>query len=177
MSNAFIYRMPAGIPGNISRQPEAATVETQLNDAGNPVTAFGLPAVMDSTAFALRPFGSSDTAASIYGFVVRPFPTQGSSSNVQNSFGQGTPAVPGPIDVLKRGYINVQLNGTTQSTKNGTVYVRISANGANTIVGGVEAAADGSHTVALTNAYFTGPADATPTSGASASNAEVAFNI
>jgi hypothetical protein len=169
--------MPAGIPGNISRQPENATVETQLNDAANPVTAFGLPAVLDSTAFALRPFGSSDTAASIYGFIVRPFPTQGSATNASNTYGGGTPAASGIIDVLKRGYINVQLNGTTQATKNGTVYVRISANGANTIVGGVEAAADGSHTVALTNAYFTGPADATPTSGASPSNAEVAFNI
>jgi hypothetical protein len=45
-------------------------------------------------------------------------------------------------------------------TAGSPVYVRISANGGNTIVGGFEAAADGAHTVLLTNAkFFTGVID------------------
>ena len=73
-------------------------------------------------------------------------------------------------DILKRGYIIVNLGGTTDAAKNGTVYVRVANASAGKPIGGVEAAADSTNTVALTNAYFTGPKDAYGV-------AEVAYNI
>ncbi|MNT89175.1 hypothetical protein D3C72_2298560 [compost metagenome] len=62
------------------------------------------------------------------------------------------------------------LGGTTDAAKGGTVYVRIAGAAAGKPLGGIEAAADSTNTVALTNAYFTGPKDAYGV-------VEVAFNI
>jgi hypothetical protein len=61
--------------------------------------------------------------------------------------------VPGDImDGLVQGTINVSCNNGTP-TAGGTVYIRVLVNGAipNGVVGGLEAVADGSNTVALTN--------------------------
>jgi hypothetical protein len=45
--------------------------------------------------------------------------------------------------------------------KNGQVYVRITANGGNTIIGGIEATSDTTYTLAIANCAFMGPAIST----------------
>jgi hypothetical protein len=157
--------MPAGIPGDLTR-PAQATVSTELLDTTYYPTKFGVPGAIDATSHNFRAIKASDTAASVYGFYVRPFPTAG---NGTDGLGTSTPPVSGIANVLKRGYINVVCNYGTP-VKNGAVYVRTVANGANTIIGGVEAQSDSTNSFVLTGATFTGPMDAN-------GNAEIAYNL
>ncbi|MDT6962918.1 hypothetical protein QTN24_15565 [Cupriavidus sp. SZY C1] len=162
---AFQYRMPAGFAGDLQRA-EIATIETQIIDAATPPTSFGVPVKM--VGGKIQPINNAaDTAASVYGFNIRAYPIQG---NGTDPLGTSTPPTSGVTDILKRGYIMANLGGTADAAKNGVVYVRVAAASAGKPIGGVEAAADSTNTVALTNAYFTGPKDAY---GA----VEIAFNI
>lgn len=165
MSNVFLLRMPAGIPGNVTR-PQNATIEAQQLDTTNFPTVYGVPVAVDATSKNVRKIMGGDAATAIYGFYVRPFPTTGGSSD---GIGTSTPPTSGIVSILKRGYISVKLNVGT-AAKNGAVYARIVANGGNTIIGGIEATSDSTNTILFANAYFTGAADAS-------GNAEVAFNI
>lgn len=166
---AYLFSIPAAIPGQISRGQ--ATVEPSQIDPTTTPAAFGLPVVLDATSHKVRSFKSSDSASSMFGFLVRSYPTESSL----NDFGAGVPVANALGDVLKRGYIGVQVNGPTAAVKGGTVYVRIAdADSTGRPIGGIEAAADttgGTNTVALSNAYFTGVSDA------STGVAEVAFNL
>lgn len=162
---AYTYRMPAGFAGDLQRA-EVATIETQLIDSAAPPTVFGVPVKMVSGK--IQPINTAaDVAASVYGFNIRAYPMQ---TNGADALGTATPPTSGPTDILKRGYINVSLGGTADAAKNGTVYVRVAAAAAGKPLGGVEAAADGTNTIAMTNAYFNGPKDAYGI-------VEVAFNI
>lgn len=163
---AFLYRMPAGIPGAVTRS-EVATVEARVIDASNPPTAFGVAVAIDATTSGIRPMGTGDTASLVYGVYVRPYPLQG---NGTDGLGTSTPPTSGIANVLKRGYITVQLNGTTAAALNGAVYVRIANASTGKPIGGFEAASDTTNTIQLTNAVFTGPADAN-------GNVELAFNL
>ena len=102
---------------------------------------------------------AGDTAASLYGINIRPYPTGAS----QDPLGTSTPyTLDGSMSVAKRGYIQVHVNGTGSATKNGPVYVRVGNAGAGTPIGGIEASPDATPSNSLTwpNAYFVGPADA-----------------
>ncbi len=164
---AFLYRMPAGIPGMLTRT-EIATVEPQIVMTTNPPLTYGVPIAIDATALQARPFGAGDVAANIYGFLVRPYPTNGNQIN--EPIGTAVPPTAGVCNVLTRGYIMASLGATTAAKKNGAVFVRIATASAGKPIGGVEAAADSTNTVQLTNAHFMGPADAQ-------GNVEIAFNI
>jgi hypothetical protein len=164
---AFISRMPAGIPGTISRAAEQSTVEpVPITPAGqaNAPTSYGVGTVIDANTGQLRLPAAGDAA--ITGILTRPFPTTSS----QDPLGTSTVPAKGPVDRCKRGYVSVLLSGATQPVKDGAVYCRIQNAAAGKFVGGFEAAADGGNTVAVANAYFTGPPDAN-------GNVEVAFNI
>lgn len=163
MSNAFISRMPAGIPGTISRGAANSTVEPVVITP-NGITVYGVGTVIDANTGQLRLPAAGDAA--ITGILVRPFPTNSS----QDGLGTSTPPAKGLVDRLKRGYVSVLLSGATAAKKDGAVFCRIQNAGAGQFVGGFEAAADGGNTVAVAGAYFTGPADAS-------GNVEVAFNI
>lgn len=166
-SNAFTFRMPAGIPGAINRT-NSATVEAQVLDTVNFPTAYGVPVAIDATSNKTRKIIAGDTPASIYGMYVRPFPTGGTATD---PMGVSTPPVAGICNVLKRGYIMVQLGGTAPAVKNGTIYVRVANAAAGKPLGGIEAASDATNTIAIAgNSYFSGPADAN-------GNVEIAFNI
>ncbi|HIE5943664.1 TPA: structural cement protein Gp24 [Burkholderia cepacia] len=153
---AYQYRMPAGFAGDLQRA-EVATIEPQLIDPAAPPTAFGVPVKMVNGK--IQPINNAaDTAALVYGVNLRAYPIQG---NGNDPLGTSTPPTSGPTDILKRGYFNAALGGTTPATKNGTVYVRVAAAAAGKPLGGFEAAADGTNTVAMpSNWYFNGPADA-----------------
>lgn len=168
----FGLRMPSGIAGQVHRL-EASTIEPAFILATNPPTAYGVPVALDATSGKIRPMGATDTAASVYGFNVRPYPTTsfGTLGTSNDPLGVSTPPLSGSTSILKRGYINVLLNGTTAATKGGPIYIRIAAAAAGKPLGGVEAAADGANTVVLpAGSYFMGAADA-------AGNTEIAYNL
>lgn len=155
--DSFLTRMPAGIPGAITRNRQAQ-VEPQQFDPLNVITAYGLP-VKINTAQLIQQMGGGDTAASAYGVLVRPFPLQ-ETVTVNPVEGTSAPPTAGIGDVLVNGYISVHLYGVTAALRNGQVFIRIANAGAGQIVGGFEAAADGGNTVAPKGWVFMGAADA-----------------
>jgi hypothetical protein len=167
-SNAILYRMAAGVPGDVTRSAMGLTVEPQIiTTAGqaNAPAAYGIGVLLDATTGKVRQPTAGDTA--IYGILVRPFPIQGQTPN--EPLGTNTPPVQGTCDVLRRGYIAALVSGVTGATKNGPVYCRTVA-AANRPVGAFEAAADGGNSFLVPNAFWMGPADANGIS-------EIAYNI
>lgn len=137
--NAFTYRMPAGIAGALTRT-EHATVEPGIMDASAPFSAYGLPAKLSSGKYV--PFSGSEAATALEGLLVRPFPTAVGSATVQ-SLGTSTPNQTGEVcDILKRGYMTVQLNGGATVAKGGQAYIRVSNAASGKPIGGIEGAND-----------------------------------
>lgn len=161
---AYTYRMPSGIPGDVSR-PSQSTIETQIKDSGNAFTAYGLFGKIASGKFV--PVGSGDAASAVYGLLVRPFPVTG--ANASDPLGTAVPLASGAADVMRRGYMTVKVNAGTAAV-GGQVYVRVAAAATGKPIGGIEAAADGSNTIAVTGCTFMSAADAS-------GNAELCFNI
>lgn len=162
---AFLFRMPNGIPGDVSRQSQAK-IEAQPKNASLPFASYGIPGKIASGRFV--PLAGGETAADIYGFLVRPYPTTG--RNASDPLGTSVPPADNmPADILRSGYLNVRVNAGTAAL-NGVVYVRIAAGTVNQPVGGIEAAADGANTIIVTGARFMSAADA-------GGNAEIAYNI
>jgi hypothetical protein len=155
---SYKYSLPSGIPGMVTRS--GATIEPQLLDSSNQPSEYGSLVVIDATSHKLRAFGASDTVA--LGLLVRPYPFQQPSTdhNVPQS---------GIVDVMRRGYMSVHLNAGT-AVNEGKVYARIANASAGKPIGGIEAAAVADETVEITNAKFTGAADAD-------GNVEIEFNL
>jgi hypothetical protein len=147
---AFTFRMNTGFPGEVNRT-HPASIEPCLIDVNSPPTAFGQPCVVDATTQGVRPLAAGDTALdSIYGFTVRPYPTQQQSGGMSSSFNSQTPPVSGIVDVLRSGYILTPLsNPTVQPVKGGRVYIWIAASSGAHVQNGVEAAATGGSTIEL----------------------------
>ncbi|TEU30088.1 structural cement protein Gp24 [Alkanindiges illinoisensis] len=161
MGNSILYRMPSGIPGDVTRRSHATTEAVMLG--ATPFASFGIFGKVVSGK--LVPIGAGDTAADVYGLLVRAYPTQ-SSSNAQ---GAAVPPTSGVADVLRRGYMTVTNNAGTAAL-NGVVYVRVANAAAGKPIGGIEAVADSTNTIAITGARFMSEADAQ-------GNVEIAFNI
>lgn len=162
MSNAYLLRMPSGIPGDVSRKLDS-TVESQFFNSSLPFASYGIPAKLVSGK--VVPFAATDTADLLYGFLVRPYPTQ----SAQEGIGTATPPTTGCANVLRRGWMTVKCNAGTPA-QGGTVYVRIDTPSGAKVVGGIEAASDSTHTVALTGVKFTNAGDAS-------GNVEIEYNI
>lgn len=163
--NAFTYRMPAGIPGAISRNAGQATVEPCAFNASKPFTAYGQFGKTVSGKF--EPLESGDAASVITGMLVRPFPTNAG----QDGLGVSTPPTSGIGDRLKRGYLSVMLALGT-AAKDAQVYVVTTAGG-DVVLGDIVTStspAGGGTAVAAAGCFFTGPADAS-------GNVEVAYNL
>ncbi len=159
---AFVYRMPSGIPGDISRRSEA-TVITKILNSASAFSAYGLFGKMASGKFV--PIGSGDAASAVYGLLARPFPTQSRT----DPLGTSTPPTTGPCDVMRRGFMTVKNNAGT-AADGGQVYVRVANAAADKPIGGIEAAADGGNTIAIASCFFTCAADAS-------GNVEIEFNL
>lgn len=163
MGNALLYRMPSGIPGATSRE-ENKTIEAVPYGATSFPT-YGIPYKYASGT--VVPIGAADVGASVVGFLVRPYPL--SDANATPALGTSTPPTKGIANGLRRGYMTVKnLAGTP--ALGGTVYVRIDTPAGIKVVGGIEAASDTTHSVAIPNCIFNGAADAD-------GNAEIAYNI
>lgn len=161
MGNSIIYRADNGIPGAVSR-PDQQHIESQPLDAANVFSQYGLPGKIVNSLF--RPISATGEAA--YGWLVRPFPTQG--PNASDPVGSATPPTSGVANILRRGYISAKCNAGTPAL-NSAVYIRFQNPSGAQIVGGVEAAAH-ADTYVLPGAVFTGTKDAN-------GNVEIAFNI
>lgn len=159
MGNSILYRMPSGIAGDVSRKSHS-TIEAHNTVSG--FAGFGLFGKLDANG-KFAPLASGDTAAKVYGLIVRSYPTQSAS----NGFGASVP-VAGFNDVLRRGYMTVKCNAGTAKT-GGKVFVRIGAGTEAKPIGGIEAVADAANTIEV-NAIFMHNADAS-------GNAEISYNI
>ena len=161
---AFPYRMGAGVPGTVNRT-HPATIEPALNDPTNPTTAFGMACLANPAANSVRSVLVSDGAiTSIYGITVRPYPFQaavGGNYGAQGFGGELAP--PGAVDVLRAGYILVQLRNfaVANAGKGGAVFVWVAPSAGFHILGGFEAASAGASTIQLdAKSSFNGPSDA-----------------
>lgn len=166
MSNTvFKLQMPFPAPGTVSR-PNVQTIEPQIQSATAPVTAFGVPVKM--VAGRATAIAAADAATVVYGFSVRVWP--GQDYTFAPSFGNATPPGAGfPLDILKRGYIMVQVNAGVPAAQ-GPVYMRVANPSAGKPIGGIEAVADSTNTVIIAGAYFNTLVDEN-------SVAEIAYNL
>lgn len=150
--NVIGKTMPVGLPGQVARE-SYSVIETHANEN---VTAYGVPVALASNG-AVRMLTSTDTAASIYGWSVRPDAVQLGGANP--AFGDsGVPDPTQPIDIMIKGYINVKVYGSTAPAFGGAVYVRNAAGSSGEPVGATEAAS-GTGLVAANDTIFMGAKD------------------
>ena len=150
--NVIGTHMPVGLPGQVARE-SYSVIETHANEN---VTAYGVPVALASNG-AVRMLTSTDTAASIYGWSVRPDAVQLGGANPV--FGDsGVPDPDQPIDIMIKGYINVKVYGSTAPAFGGAVYVRNAAGSSGEPVGAAEAAS-GTGLVAANDTIFMGAKD------------------
>ena len=169
---AFTFRMPTGFAGTVNRT-HPASIEPCLQDANAPVTAYGVGVLADAASEGVRPVATSDTTiTTLYGVSARPFPAQQTTGGMSSSLGAAAPPANQPLDVLKSGYILVRLPNfaAANSAKGSAVYVWAAASAGNHVQGTFEASATSGSTVAISNAYFNGPAGPDGV-------AELAFNL
>lgn len=176
-SNAYLYRMPSGIPGTVGRE-SVSTIEGLFADSTKPFSAYGVPGKIASGKFV--PLVSGDAATDVYGLLVRPYPTTGgvnagsfTGSAYDTPRGTGVPPSEGQLNVMRRGYMTV-LNTQGTPALNGQVYVRVGdTDSTGFAIGSLSASQDTTtpaDTVALAGCVFTGEADAD-------GNVEIAYNI
>ena len=162
---AFPFRMGAGVPGDVNRT-HPVSIEPNLIDTAAPPTAYGQAVLQAASSGGVRPFAAGDSAVtSIVGVTVRPYPLQQSSGSNYGAaaFGSATPPTSGVIDVMRTGYILVQLNDITAAPNKGDpVFIWSAATSTIHTQGGWEVGASGGNTAALdTGRYmFNGPPDA-----------------
>ncbi|MDM1791374.1 hypothetical protein B9L20_16740 [Serratia marcescens] len=163
---AYLYRMPVGIAGAISR-PQDLTVEPVILKSANAFPAYGLAGKIDADGFFV-PLADGDTADKVKGIYVRPYPTTSQPDMVRQV---GTDKnFPG--DAMKRGYMTVNVGSDASAIKKGApVYIVISPDAFIKVpLGGFMATLVTDKTVLLPNAEFTGAGDAD-------GNAEISWKI
>ena len=157
---AFLYRMPQGIPGDVTRQSQS-TIESQVFDGSNAFASYGIPGKLNSGKFA--PLLGAELGSAVYGFLVRPFPTQG--VNASDALGTSVPRTSGICDILRRGYIAVKNNSGTAAI-GAQVYARVANASGGKPIGGIEAANDQAVAGGVITGTGTGTIAATVTSPA-----------
>lgn len=163
---AYLYRMPVGIAGAISR-PQDLTVEPVILKSANAFPAYGLAGKIDADGFFV-PLADGDTADKVKGIYVRPYPTTSQPDMVRQV---GTDKnFPG--DAMKRGYMTVNVGSDASTIKKGApVYIVVSPDASIDVpLGGFMATQVTDKTVLLPNAEFTGAGDAD-------GNAEISWKI
>lgn len=142
--------MSHGFSGSYARQPDMIVNTAPLGGTGS--IPFGTPLVRGENG-AVLPMGTGNTGNQFIGVAGREVKSPAEFFN--QNVGQYAPEE--PVSVFQRGCINVKCQKGSPAI-DGTVYVRVAASG-NYVVGGFEAEADGTNTVALVNAQWNGPAD------------------
>lgn len=161
---AFTYRMGSGFPGDITRAHPMSVVAGLNNSSVQAVRSYGDAVFVNTATNDIRGAVAGDgsvTPAKIFGVCVRPYPIQQQAQTTFNT-AIGAAAVPAGavVDTLRSGFIMVKLPAGAVVTKDGTVYVWCAATASTNIQGQFVASASGTNTLTVTNAKFTGPADA-----------------
>ncbi|MBN6415047.1 hypothetical protein JZL99_12950 [Escherichia coli] len=168
MNNVFLYRMPVGIAGAVSR-PQDLTVEPVVLKSDNAFAAYGLAGKYDADGFFV-PLADGDTADKVKGIYVRPYPTT-SQPDMVRQVGSGKNFLG---DAMKRGYVTVNLGSDFDAStikKGDPVYVVVSTDVSIKVpLGGFMSTSVSGKNVVLTNAEFTGAGDAN-------GNAEISWKI
>ncbi|KZE79306.1 hypothetical protein AV654_17715 [Paenibacillus elgii] len=139
-----------GYPGNVSRLADAI-IDNRLVKATDTVNInFGDPAVLNPDNTYSR-FGAAGTSVTFAGIAVREVKQTTDYFSSQGFYSPGQ-----PCDVLARGSATVVCNVGTPSA-GGAVYIRIATNAAfpGGVIGGFEAAADGTNTILVPGAKWT----------------------
>lgn len=160
MSNAILYRMASGIQGAVSREDNNTIESVPYGSSAFPT--YGVPYKYSSGT--IVPIAANDTADSVMGLLIRPFPLTGG-----NTLGTSTPPTTGIANGLRRGFATVVCNNGTPAL-GGQVYVRIDTPSGAKVVGGIEATSDSTHTIAPAGWFFNGVADAN-------GNVEIQINL
>lgn len=152
---SILTRAPTGFPGSVSRPYDGQRIQPELVNTSLPPTAFGQ--FVKYNAGSITPLASGDAGSLAVGATVRAYPTQSNT----NAFGQATPPTSGFLDTMKTGYMTVALTDGT-AAKGGQVYVVTTAGGTHAVGDIVTSTtpALGGTAVAITGAFFEGPAGA-----------------
>lgn len=166
---AYLYNAPNGIAGDITR-PDETTVEPIMLQAISSVyaQAFGIP--LKYVTGGAAQFATGDTAASFAGILVREVPSisgPGITGTISQGFNDGIPLPAFPQGMATKGYVAVKCTVGTP-VRGGIVYVRVVAASPKNI-GDLEATADGSNNVALSNTQASWATDGVDSFG----NAEI----
>jgi len=139
-----------GYPGNVSRSADAIIDNRVVKPSDTENINFGDPVVLNADNTYSK-FGATGTAASFAGIAVREVKQSTDYLNVQGFYAPGQ-----PCDVISRGTVTVVCNVGTPKA-GGAVYIRTTANPSipDGVVGGFEAAADGTNTVEIPNLKWT----------------------
>ena len=147
---AYLDRMPAGIPGDVSRKTQSVLEAGLMAES----VAYGSPVKIDGSGKLAPLAAATDT---VYGFMARPYPSQAESAEAGRIH-----------DCMRSGYMTVKLASGT-AARGGAVYVRIAAESGKNI-GDLESTLVADKTVAIPGCLFMGAADA-------GGNVEISFNI
>lgn len=144
--------MTHGFAGSYARQPEMIVATRKVG--GSDAIEFGTALKYDNGAVVAM--GAGAQASDFVGFAGREFKTSLNYLDQKGEYAVGEDA-----SVFQLGCINVKCQKGTPAL-NGAVYLRVTANASypTAVVGGLEAEADSTNTVQLTNVKFNGVADA-----------------
>ncbi len=159
---AIPYRMGAGYAGDINRTHPFSALPALMNTT-SPARAYG-EALLWGATNDVRAVIATDQADStpivIAGLLVRPYPTQQTSGGMSSPFGSVTPPSSGVCDILREGYMMVQMKAGVTVKRGDPVWVWATATSGANIQGQFQAASNAGNTVPIANARFMGPADA-----------------
>lgn len=146
---AILYSAPAGVPGDLNDILNTV-VESWILDPVLTPTDFGVPVkVVDGKIAKIE---AGDTAADFYGILSRSVPTMSASLTVDLNTSTPNPNTVSGVVVGGPGYVLVKCTIGTP-VKGGAVYMRVVA-AVGKAVGDLEADADGTDNVLLTNVIW-----------------------
>ena len=145
--NAYLYRAPSGVAGDVTRQQDTVVESGLLNSAKAP-TAFGAPVKIVSGKF--EKIEASDAATVFAGILSRIAPSI--AGDTAQTFASGTPNVQSVQGVVVKGYVNVKCAVGTP-VRGAQVYMRVTAD-TGKAVGDFETAADSGKCVAIAGATW-----------------------
>ncbi|TXE22186.1 structural cement protein Gp24 [Serratia ureilytica] len=127
--SSYLYRMPAGIAGGVTRSQDL-TIEPVTLDNKNQFAAYGMAGKYDNNKFV--PIKDGDDISLVKGILVRPYPITSFADLAYLGVQANQTA-----DNLKRGYICVQATAGNPTTakKGDPVYVRVTGGTAASPVG------------------------------------------
>lgn len=155
---SFTFRMGAGFAGDVNRGHPASILPKIIDTSVGPSPLYGQPCILVAATGGVRQFAAGDTGLTdSFGVVVRPYPIQqASNTNFSGAVPYGAISPPSlqPLDVLRAGYVMVQLPAGQTPQPGGLVYVWCAASGAGHTQGNFEASASGGNTAALASPKF-----------------------